>query len=50
MLNPKLQERLKGFLPLVRVGIDFGEGAGGSGLGVGVRRLRNLNSVSWNHV
>jgi len=29
MLNPRLQGRLKGFLPLVRVGIDFGEGAGG---------------------
>ncbi len=28
-VNPKLQERINGFLPLVRVGVDFGEGAGG---------------------
>src|SRR5437762_403118 len=29
MLNPKLEERIKGFLPGLRVGVDFGEGAGG---------------------
>lgn len=29
MPNPKLQERIKQFLPQVRVGVDFGEGAGG---------------------
>jgi 5-methylcytosine-specific restriction endonuclease McrA len=29
MLNPKLEERIKEFLPQVRVGVDFGETAGG---------------------
>ncbi len=29
LANSRLQERLCEFLPLVRVGVDFGEGAGG---------------------
>jgi len=29
MLNPLLQQRLNDFLPRTRVGIDFGEHAGG---------------------